>query len=200
MLVAQQRLTPATTILVTPWQGARQPPRQVTDRKGPGPPAALPAGGLVFLPGIGTSPPAGGRARPGECYIVGPWLPWPAGSSQDAQTVRNGPPMQRAGPGDDEAPSGQLGHAEPPSAGKAAARPAGARGKDVGGVRPPGLPGGGPDSCQRSRGAPGPMRAADRPTLPAPAARGWGGPWSRAPPYLGSPHQQRKASRTIDRG
>lgn len=47
---------------------------------------------------------------------------------------------------------------EPPSAGKAVARPAGARGKDVGGVRPLGaaLTGG-----MRPRGAPGPMTAPD---------------------------------------
>lgn len=59
---------------------------------------------------------------------------------------------------------------EPTTAGKAAARPAGAQGKDVGGVRPP-LRGGGPYQRMRAKGALGSMNALDLPTVPAPAAR-----------------------------
>ena len=61
-----------------------------------------------------TSPPAGGRAQPGEYYIVRPWLPGPGAqlhntrsarkdctraAAPDAQPVRCGPAHAEKGPG-----------------------------------------------------------------------------------------------------
>ena len=90
----------------------------------------------------------------------------------DGRTNGEGwPPHAVKGPGDNDAPPLPAGGAEPPSAGKAAARQGGAPGQDVGGVRPISPIGamGGPDGNQRGWGAPPPMTGADLPTVPAPS-------------------------------
>lgn len=115
LLVAQQRLTPATTILVTPWQGARQPPRQVTDRIGPGPPAALPAGGLVFFPGFSrTSPRPGGAPGRGVLHsrAVATVARWQQPGRANGEEWA---PHAEIGLGDDDTPGSQPGGGAPVS-------------------------------------------------------------------------------------
>lgn len=56
---------------------------------------SLPAGGIVVFTSFWYKPLGWGARPAGGVHTVGPWLPWPAGVIQDAQTVRSGPPMQR---------------------------------------------------------------------------------------------------------
>ena len=90
-------MTTANRISVTPWDSGRQPvdPGHRT-------PTAFQVlrllhqpGDLLFLPGFGTSPPAGGARlaggvlhSPAVATVTGP------GTPGDAQTVRCGPPMR----------------------------------------------------------------------------------------------------------
>lgn len=149
------------------WPSTRQPGHRP---KGPGPPAALPAGGLVFFPDFGRAPQLGVRSAGGVLHsgVVATVAPVHC----DGRTNGEGwPPHAVKGPGDDDAPPLPAGGAEPPTAGKAAARPVGAPGKDVGGVRPiaPNGDMGGPYNSRRGWGAPLPMMGVDLPTGPAPS-------------------------------
>lgn len=89
---------------------------------------SLPAGGIVVFTRKWYKPPGWGARPAGGGYIVGAWLPCPAGSSQDAPTVRIGPPMQRTASETMKHPATSRA-AEPPSAGKAEARPGQSPGK-----------------------------------------------------------------------
>lgn len=72
----------------------------------------------MFLPGFGTSPPAGGRTRPGEYIATGRGYRGRLLDAGGAQTVRTGPAHAEKGlGGKSRAIAGKL-----PSAAKAAGR------------------------------------------------------------------------------
>lgn len=205
-------MTTAKPNTVTPWGSGRQPaaPGHRTQDAFQVLRLLHQPGDLLFLPDFGTSPPAGGRTWPGESYIVRPWLPGPgaqlhnprfrpkgrypcscsrcaAGEVWAAHAVKS--------PGADPLLSG----APVPSAAKAAGRALQIGGRvmlvESDPVR------GGPYRRSGSWGAPGSQPAAgpaDGPGSGRPAA--WGGLISRAPPYLGSPHQQPRPSRPSSAG
>ena len=138
---------------------------------------------LVQAPRLGGAPGRGGTKRPAVATGTGP------GPPGAAQTVRSGPAHAEKGPGGkSRAIAGKL-----PSAAKAAGRALQIGGRvmlvESDPVR------GGPYRRPGSWGAPGSQPAAgpaDGPGSGRPAA--WGGLTSRAPPYLGSPHQQPRPS------